>query len=315
MASSSFKKVIYAALFGNLAIALTKFGAAWLTGSSAMTSEAVHSLVDTGNEVLLLYGIRRGAQPPDEFHPLGHGRELYFWSFIVAVLVFALGAGIAGYHGIERVLHPKPIVDPIINYVVLGFSFLFEGVSWRIAMKEFRAVKGELGYFAAMRQSKDPTSFIVLLEDSAALLGVLIALIGTYASQALDEAAFDGVASIGIGVVLGATAIFLARETKGLLIGESAHPGLTRSIRRIASEQPGIERVNELFTIHLAPRQVVAMLNVHFANTLTAGEVEAAVDMIERRIKSALPEVEAVFVKPQSTETYRDTRERRISNQ
>jgi cation diffusion facilitator family transporter len=315
MASSSFKKVIYAALFGNLAIALIKFGAAWLTGSSAMTSEAVHSLVDTGNEVLLLYGIRRAAQPPDEFHPFGYGRELYFWSFIVAVLVFALGAGVAGYHGIERVLHPKPIVDPMINYVVLGFSFLFEGASWRIAMKEFRAVKGDLGYFAAMRLSKDPTSFIVLLEDSAALLGVLIALIGTYASEALDEAAFDGVASIGIGVVLGVTAIFLARETKGLLIGESARPALTRSIRRIAAKQPGIEHVNELFTVHLAPRQVVAMLNVHFVNALTAGEVEAAVDMIERRIKSALPEVEAVFVKPQSTETYRRARERSIPDQ
>jgi len=157
MARSSFK-VIYAALFGNLAIALMKFGAAWLTGSSAMTSEAVHSLVDTGNEVLLLYGIRRAAQPPDEFHPFGHGRELYFWSFIVAVLVFALGAGIAVYHGVERLLHPEPIIDPVINYVVLGFSFLFEGVSWRIALKEFRTVKGELGYFTAMRQSKDPTS-------------------------------------------------------------------------------------------------------------------------------------------------------------
>ena len=157
MARSSFK-VIYAALFGNLAIALMKFGAAWLTGSSAMTSEAVHSLVDTGNEVLLLYGIRRAAQPPDEFHPFGHGRELYFRSFIVAVLVFALGAGIAVYHGVERLLHPEPIIDPVINYVVLGFSFLFEGVSWRIALKEFRTVKGELGYFTAMRQSKDPTS-------------------------------------------------------------------------------------------------------------------------------------------------------------
>ena len=153
------------------------------------------------------------------------------------------------------------------------------------------------------------------MEDSAALLGVLIALIGTYASEALNEAAFDGVASIGIGMVLGATAIFLARETKGLLIGESARPALTRSIRRIASEQPGIEHVNELFTVHLAPRQVLAMLNVHFASTLTAGEVEAAVDVIERCIKSALPEVEAVFVKPQSTEMYQRARERKIPDQ
>ena len=310
---TSSKKVIYAALLGNLAIAISKFGAATFTGSAAMLSEAVHSLVDTGNEVLLLYGIRRAARPPDEAHPLGHGRELYFWSFIVALLIFALGAGVAVIDGIDQLRHPSPISNPTVNYVVLGISFLFEGASWCISLKEFRARKGSLGYLEAVRRSKDPTSFIVLFEDSAALVGILIALIGTYASEALQQPIFDGVASLAIGLVLAVTSMFLARESKSLLIGEAARPALVRSICRLAAEQPGIERVNGVITVQMAPDQVFVALSVDFADDLTASDIEAAVAALEQRIKQEDPEVAAVFVKPQAASAFGRARDRRFS--
>jgi cation diffusion facilitator family transporter len=310
--AGSAKKVVYAALFGNLAIAVTKFAAAFYTGSSAMLSEAGHSLVDTGNELLLLYGMHRASRRPDLAHPLGHGRELYFWSFIVALLIFALGAGVAFYQGIAHLRHPSPIESPLVSYVVLALSACFEGASWRIALREFRAAKGELGWFAAVRQSKDPASFMVLFEDSAALLGLAIAAAGTAASETLGRPEFDGIASIGIGLVLAATAAFLARESKGLLIGEGARPEVQRSIRRVAAEEPGVERVNGLLTVHMAPNQIVAALSVEFADQLTATEIEAAVAGIERRLAAAHPEVVAVFVKPQTPKHYRQIHDRRF---
>src|SRR5438105_2180844 len=185
MASAASKKVIYWALIANLLIAATKFVAAAVTGSSAMLSEAVHSLVDTSNEVLLIYGLRRAARPADERHPFGHGRELYFWSFMVALLIFALGAGVSMYEGIGHVLHPAAIRNPMVNYVVLALALVFESASWAVALKEFRVVKGQRGYFEAVRESKDPTMFIVLFEDTAALVGIVIALAGITASHAL----------------------------------------------------------------------------------------------------------------------------------
>lgn len=296
---------IHAALYSDLAITLMKLAAAWYTGSSAMLSETVHSLVDAGVAMLLLYGLHRGARPRDEFHPFGYGRELYFWSFIVALLVFALGAGVAVYGGLARVLHPEPINNPAVSYIVLGLSFVVETAAWVVAFRAFRLTKGELGYLEAMQQSKDPNSFTVLLMDSADLVGLVIATIGIYASEATGVPAFDGAASIGIGVLLCVTAIFLAYETTGLLIGEHAHPELARAIRRIAAEQTGVKQVNALFTVHVGPLQVVALLNVGFVDTLSAGEVERAVELIEQQIKSAYPEVEAVFVKPQSAAGYR----------
>ena len=309
---TSSKKVVYAALLGNLAIAATKFGAAAYTGSSAMLSEAVHSLVDTGNEVLLLYGMHRAALPPDETHPLGHGRELYFWSFIVAVLIFALGAGVSVLEGIDRLRHPEAITLPAVNYVVLGFALLFEGLSWRIALMEFRAAMGDVGYWKAVRRSKDPTVFIVLFEDSAALVGLAIALAGTLAADLLDAPAWDGAASVAIGIVLAVTSVFLARESKGLLIGEAAQPALTESICRLAAQQPGIEQANGLITVHMAPDQVFAALSVEFADDLTAPEIEAAVAELERRIRGEHPEIAALFVKPQSPGIFRNARARRL---
>ncbi|MGQ9365794.1 cation diffusion facilitator family transporter [Azospirillum sp. ST 5-10] len=291
-------RVIYAALIGNLLIAVTKFAAAAVTGSSAMLSEGVHSVVDTANEVLLLYGLRRAARPPDAAHPLGHGRELYFWSFIVSLLIFALGAGVSAYEGVRRVLAPEPIDNVAVNYAVLGFSVLFEGFSWRIAVKEFRATKGDLGYVEAVRRSKDPTTFMVLFEDSAALIGLFIALAATAAAEFLDLPVLDGVASLAIAAVLATTALFLARESKGLLIGEAADPGLLRAIKETAQALPGVRRVEALLSVHLAPRQVVVALDVDFADTLSVTAVESAVLAIERCVKQTHPEIATIFVRP-----------------
>ncbi|HZF26692.1 MAG TPA: cation diffusion facilitator family transporter, partial [Steroidobacteraceae bacterium] len=203
MSSQSTAKVsVYAALASNLAIAATKFAAAAVTGSSAMLSEGVHSLVDTTNELLLLYGIERAARPADTSHPFGHGRELYFWSFIVALLVLVFGAAVACYEGVNHILYPEPVRKPLVNYVVLGASFVFEGVSWWLGLKAFRATKGSQTYFDAFRNSKDPTTFLVLFEDTAALLGLLIAAVGIASAQALNEPRLDGAASIGIALVL-----------------------------------------------------------------------------------------------------------------
>lgn len=275
-----------------------------------MLSEAIHSLVDTGNQGLLLYGLHRAAHPPDATHPLGYGRELYFWTFIVALLVFALGAGISMYEGISHIRHPVPVENPAVSYVVLGLSFLFEGGSWWAALKEFQAAKGDSGYLQAIRLSKDPTTFTVLLEDSAALLGLAIAFAGILAAQILDLPQLDGVASIIIGIVLALTAMLLARETKGLLIGEAADPALERAILALAAAETGVERVNGALTVHMSPDQVVVNLSVEFHDDLSASDMELAVERMERRITEAHPQVSAVFVRPQRSETYR--RRRRI---
>ena len=305
------KKAIYAALAGNLLIALTKFVAAAVTGSSAMLSEGVHSLVDTGNELLLLYGLHRSTRPPDREHPLGHGRELYFWSFIVALLVFALGAGVSFYEGVSHILRPEPISRVLVSYIVLGLSLLFEGSSWLVAFREFSRRKGRLGYIDAVRQSKDPTIFTVLFEDSAALLGLLIAFIGILAADRTGIPELDGVASIGIGLILAITAGFLARETKGLLIGEQASPKLEAAILTIAAADPAVQRANGVITVHLGPDQVVAALSAEFEDGMTAPQIEACVERIEARIKSEHSEITTLFVKPQTAQTWRG-RQRRL---
>ena len=298
------KTVVYAALAGNLLIAVTKFVAAAYTGSSAMLSEGVHSVVDTGNELLLLYGLHRSAKAPDRNHPLDHGRELYFWAFIVALLVFALGAGVSTYEGFVHLRAPEPIENPVVNYVVLGLCLLFEGGSWVVAFKAFRASKGRLGYLEAVRRSKDPTTFTVLFEDTAALLGLAVAGVGIWASLHFDMPELDGIASLGIGLILGITAFLLARETKGLLIGERAEPALQASILALAGSDPAVQRANGVVTVHLAPDQIVAALSAEFEDRLTAPEIEACVTRLEARITRAHPEVKTLFVKPQTARTW-----------
>ncbi|HEY6630549.1 MAG TPA: cation diffusion facilitator family transporter [Rhizobiaceae bacterium] len=296
--------VIYAALAGNLLIAMTKFVAAIFTGSSAMLSEGVHSLVDTGNGTLLLYGLHRASRPADMSHPFGHGRELYFWSFIVALLVFALGAGVSFYEGVVHILEPEPIRNVGVTYIVLGLSLLFEGGSWLVALKEFRIAKGRRGYLEAVRISKDPSVFTILFEDTAALLGLVIALAGIAASQYLDMPVLDGVASIGIACILGLTAIFLARESKGLLLGEPASPEVHARLQDLAAVDPAVRGVNGVLTVHIGPTQVVANLSLEFEDETSAPDIEACVVRLETAIKSQLPEIVAVFVKPEAPATF-----------
>lgn len=305
MARHSSKKVIYAALVGNSLIAVTKFTAAAMTGSSAMFSEAIHSVVDTGNQLLLLLGIRRARQPADVHHPFGYGMELYFWAFVVAILVFAVGAGVSIYEGLAKLRHPEPVTNVYVNYVVLALAMVFEAGAWWIAFRTFTAVKGPLGFIAAVRRSKDPTVFTVLFEDSAAVLGLVAAFVGIALGEALGIPELDGVASMVIGAILAATAMLLAYEIKGLLIGEGARPEVVRGIRRIVSEQPGIARVNELLTMHLGPWDVLLNLSLDFEDQLSASQVEDAVSRMERRIKSIYPEVSRVFIEAQSAAAQR----------
>ncbi len=297
-ATNSSKRVIYAALAGNLAIAVVKFIAAAWTGSSAMLSEGVHSLVDTGNQTLMLYGLHRAAKPADAQHPLGHGRELYFWSFIVALLIFSLGAGVAFYEGTTHLYAPVAITDPSVNYVVLAIAFVFEGLTWRVAWKEFAKERGEQGVLDAVTRSRDPTTFLVLFEDSAALVGIAIAFAGTATSVWLDLPALDGVASIMIGLVLAVTALFLVRESKGLLLGEPARPATRKSIIRIAEAHPDIEAVGRLVTVHLSPREIVVALDVNFADDLRTSGVEVTASELEQQIRKKHPDVTALFLNP-----------------
>ncbi|CAB1208411.1 cation diffusion facilitator family transporter [Acinetobacter bouvetii] len=302
--SDSNKIVVYAALAGNLAIALVKFVAAYLTNSSAMLSEAIHSVVDTLNEILLLYGMKKSQQPANYKHPFGYGRELYFWAFIVALMVFALGAIVSIYQGIQHVLHPEEMLNPTINYIVLVIAIVCEGTSWFVALKAFRKVKGNQGYFEAFRRSKDPTTFTVLFEDSAALCGLFIALIGIYLAHALNMPELDGVASILIGIVLAISAILLARETKGLLLGETADPQLRNNILLIAQEDEAVQSANGVLTEQMGAHQVVASLSLEFEDNLSSDDIEACVNRIEAKIKQIHPEIVALFIKPQTKQVW-----------
>jgi len=289
-------RVILAAIAGNVAIAISKFIAALITGSAAMYSEAIHSTVDTGNELLLLLGMRRADRPADAEHPFGYGLQLYFWVFVVAVMIFGLGALVAFYEGVEKILHPEPARFVVVNYIVLGASLIFEAGSWFVAFREFRQQRGRLGWLEAVRRSKDPTVFTVLFEDSAALIGLVIALTGILLAQILDMPRLDGVASLGIAAVLAATAAFLALESQSLLTGEAVYPEVRAEIERIAKGALGVVGINQVLTMHFGPHEVLAALSLDFDDKRSAADVEAAVVRIEREIKASFPEVTRVFV-------------------
>jgi cation diffusion facilitator family transporter len=300
--SGSSKKVIFAALVGNTLVAITKFAAATITGSSAMLSEGVHSLVDTGNQVLLLYGMRRAQKPPDEDFPFGHGKEVYFWSFVVAILVFALGAGVSIYEGVIHLKHPQVPVRPLVNYIVLGLAIAFEGAAWYFAYREFGRAKGGRGYIEAVHKAKDPTTFVVLFEDSAALLGLAIALLGVLLTQVTGQAWFDGLASVLIGLVLAVTAAWLAYETKGLLIGESAGRQVVEGVRELAGGIECVNAVNEVATMHMGPDYILANVSLDFCDDVPAGEIETAVRALDASIRARFPRVKRVFVEVRSAE-------------
>jgi len=299
MAGSS-KKVIFAALAGNGLIALTKFIAAFLTGSSAMFSEGIHSVVDTGNQMLLLHGIRKASKPADERFPFGHGKEIYFWSFAVAILIFAVGSGVSLYEGVIHTLRPRPIEDPMVNYIVLGFALLFEGMSWYFAMNEFSRAKGKWGYLEAVHRGKDPTIFVVLFEDSAAMIGIVVAFLGVLLSHLTGSNYFDGIASIIIGLILGGTAIWLAYETKGLLIGESANTSVVEGVKDILRGYDGIDHVNEVLTMHMGPNFILANISIDFRDDIQAGELERMISRLDQQIKQTFPNIKRIFIEAES---------------
>ncbi len=289
------KFAIFAAIVANMAIAITKFIAAFFSGSSAMLSEAIHSLVDTGNGALLLLGLRQSRKPPDDNHPFGHGKELYFWPLIVAILVFSLGGGMSVYEGITHIIHPHR-GDPTWSYVVLGLAFAFESVSAFFAFKAFRKEFKGAGIFKTIKRSKDPTTFTVVFEDSAALAGLIVAFLGILLSDLLDNPYLDGIASIAIGVILATVAVFLAYETKGLLIGEAVDPETLASVRSIAAEDHAIQKVRKSLTMHFGPHEVLLALDVEFKPQLSAKDITDAINRVEASIRARHPEIHHIFI-------------------
>ena len=291
-------RTLVIALLANLGIAASKFVAAIITGSSAMLTEGVHSVVDSTNQLLLMWGRHAARKPPDKLHPFGYGRELYFWSFVVAVLVFSLGAGVSVYEGIIHIMHPEPAVSPLIAYAVLLIAFLLEGWSTLEAYRDFNEARGDLGWFQAILQSKDPPSFIVLLENGAAMAGIIAAAIGLLLSQLTHDPFYDGAASIVIGVILGFTAALLAYESKGLLIGEAADPELVRNLHELAGSMPGVVGVGHVLTVHSSPDQITVMMNVDFDDDIRARDVENVVCRVEEEARHRWPQVRRLFVRP-----------------
>ena len=294
--------VLFGALAANLGIAIAKFIAAGITGSSSMLSEGIHSVVDSLNQLLLLYGEHRADRPPDTAHPFGYGRELYFWAFVVAILIFAVGAGVSAYEGYIHYYDPEPLHDPTINYIVLGVALLLEGTSWVIAVREFAASKGDIGWWDAIVRSKDPSVFVVMFEDSAALAGLVTAGVGVWASHYFNAPELDGVASIVIGVILALVAVILAREAKGLLIGEAADPEMIREVRSLVARQEWVTAVNHVRTVHSSPRKVFVAISADIEDHITMGEGETLIETLEAELKAAFPQLSSIYIRPEKQE-------------
>ena len=294
------KIAIYAALGGNLAIAGVKFVAAYITGSAAMLSEAIHSMVDTGNEGLLLLGVHKSQRPPDEEHPFGHGREIYFWSFVVAVAIFAVGGGVSVYEGVLHLAHPATVQTPVWNYVVLACAFFFESISWYFGWRAFRAAKLDHNPLRAIHRSKDPTMFIVVFEDSGALIGLLIAFGGVYFGRLLGNPYLDGLASLLIGLMLGAMAFFLAYETKGLLIGEGFDREKLRRLRELIGRDEAVSQVKGIQTLFFGPNDVMMTVEVNFREELTSKQIRAAVARLKEQIKAEQRDIRRIYFAAES---------------
>lgn len=288
---------VYGAIVANVGIAVAKFVAATLTGSSALMSEGVHSLVDTGNQVLLLIGISRSRRPVDDQHQFGHGKEIYFWSLIVAIVLFGIGGGLAFWEGIEHVMHPTPVENPIVNYVVLVVAFALEAGSWTIAYRQISREPGNNRLWRAIVSSKDPSVVTVLLEDSAALLGLIAAFVGVLLTSVTGDARFDGMASIAIGVILTIVAFFLAYESRGLLVGERANDDLIATLRRVAESDEAVKNVERIRTMHLGPRDVLVTAQLKFAN-MSAHELASAIVRLKRRLADTDPRLADVTIEP-----------------
>ncbi|MBW4331001.1 cation diffusion facilitator family transporter [Stakelama sp. CBK3Z-3] len=294
--------VLYAALAANIGIAVAKFIAAALSGSSSMLTEGFHSVVDSGNQILLLYGEHRAKKPPDDAHPFGYGRELYFWSFVVAILIFAIGAGLSVYEGYLHIQDPAEIEDATLSYIVLAMAFVLEGTSWVIAVREFASAKGDTGWWQAVRQSKDPSGFVVLFEDSAACAGLVVAGIGVWASGHFNDPRIDGAASIVIGLILGAVALLLAREAKGLLIGEGADKSVVETIETVVGAHSAIVGVNHVRTIHTSPEGIFVAVSADFDDLVQMGDAETIIEEIEDSLREAVPQLTSIYIRPEKRE-------------
>ena len=297
---SESRTAIFAAIMGNLLIALTKFVAAAFTGSSAMLAEGIHSVVDTGNGALMLWGLHKSQQPPDEDHPFGYGRELYFWSLIVAVSIFGVGGGVSIFQGISHLLDPVEIESVVWNYAVLGASFVFEGVTWVFGWRAFSKTRGDKPVLEAIHVSKDPTNFTVVLEDSTAIVGLAIAFLGVFFGHEFGIVYFDGAASVLIGVLLCVVALFLGYESKSLLIGEAVNKETVRGIREIAEAQPEVEKALKILTIHGGPTDVALTLELDFADGISAVDLRKAIRRIENAVKNKYPEISRVYYEAES---------------
>jgi cation diffusion facilitator family transporter len=299
MKKHSDKKVIYAALIGNSAIAVMKFIVAAISGSAAMLAEGFHSAADSGNQIMLLVGHSRAKKPPDERHPFGYGKELYFWAFVVAVSIFFVGAALSLYEGIDKLIHPEPVKSLFLPLVVLGLAMIFEAYPWWIAFSEARHLKKGKGYKSLMDmavRSKNPTILVVLFEDSAALVGLLVAAVGITLAYTTKMSIFDSIASILIGLILLVLALFLARETKELLIGESAGRRDREKIHETICSMPEIRQCGRLLTMHLGPDDILVNIDVEFVDHLSTDELEAAIDRIESQVKKAVPTATKIYI-------------------
>ncbi|MBE9466455.1 cation diffusion facilitator family transporter [Dyadobacter subterraneus] len=290
------KLPIYGALGANIGIAVIKFIAASVTGSSAMLSEGIHSTVDSGNELLLLLGISRSKKPADQGHPFGHGKELYFWALIVGILIFALGGGMSLYEGITHIEHPEPLKDPKWNYIVLAVSMFFEGGSLIIAVKKFNELRGKGTFWSELRSSKDPSLFAVIYEDAAALAGLITAFFGVFLGHYFNNPLFDGVASIVIGIILCVVAVVMVIESRKLLVGESAQSDIVRGIYELVNQDSDVSTVYYPLTMHLSPNEILLALDVQFRKDISLKELVEAVSRTESNIKAAFPDVKRIYI-------------------
>jgi cation diffusion facilitator family transporter len=290
------RRAIYGAIAANVAIAVTKFVVAGITGSSAMASEGIHSAVDSFNGVLLLVGLKLSQRPATPEHPFGHGKELYFWGLIVAVLIFGLGGGVSIYEGVGHIRHPEPLQDPMWNYVVLGAAAVFEGSSFLVALRQFQATAGDTPFWAALHRSKDPTTYTVLAEDSAALAGLLVAAVGIALSHRFDMPELDGAASLVIGLLLAGVAVLLVRESRGLLIGEGIRPETAQAIRGIALAQPGVRDVGRVLSMYIGPDDVIVTMDLDFDDGTAAVDAAAAITAVEREVRAKYPMIKRLFI-------------------
>ncbi|HEX5539278.1 MAG TPA: cation diffusion facilitator family transporter [Methylophilaceae bacterium] len=297
MASAPHSKlVIYVATASNLAIAVVKFITAGMTGSSAMLSEGIHSVIDTANQLLLLLGVNRGQKPADARHPYGYGKELYFWSLIVAMVLFGIGGGMAIYEGITHLINPRPIEDPFWAYVVLGVSAVLEGTSLSFALRQMLAKKGKFTLWQSIRRSYDPSSFTVLFEDSAAMVGLAAAFLGVYFGQKFGNPYFDGAASIVIGITLCVVALLLIRESKGLLVGEAAKPEVVASITELTCNEPAVIEVGRVLTMVFGPDEILLNIEAKFIPELSMAQLTAIVSKLEQAIQQRHPQVKSIFI-------------------